>query len=253
MHDDISHLYYSISISTTTLNSLTHSLTSLQFNSVHQQAVNFYTPPEQSYCVTAQYSVKSKSSFWGYTIDVYNYAQDVDGASGGGSLCASVVDDDSGSQLGVAPCWLPKLLDGPYWIVAYDPIEGYALISGGQPTIIVPEEVGCGGNDNTTSSSPGTGVCCKTGEGINNSGLWIFSRSPVRNDTLIEQVRGIATDAGFATTTVLFDVNHTDCPNVSDMGAPFTTTTTTATTATTTATITGTGTRRRRGLGGTTQ
>lgn len=157
--------------------------------------------------------MKNKS-FWGYTIDVYNYAEDKDGNSGGGSLCASV--DNGGeipSQLAVAPCWLPKVFDGPYWVVAYNALEGYALISGGQPSEVVPDEVGCGGST--------TGVCCKTGDGINSSGLWIFSRSPVRNETLIETVRDIATTAGFATKSVLMDVNHTNCPDATEMGAPF--------------------------------
>jgi hypothetical protein len=143
---------------------------------------------------------------------VYNYAEDKDGNSSGGSLCASVDNPDIASQLAVAPCFLPKSLDGPYWVVAYNEQEGFALISGGQPKEVVSNEVGCGGSS--------TGVCCKTGDGTNGSGLWIFTRSPTRNATLINKVRRIAKRAGFAT-SVLFNVDHTECPNVKDMGAPF--------------------------------
>lgn len=179
---------------------------------VHQQAENFYTPAERSYCVTAQYSLKARPSSLGYTIDVYNYAEDKDGNPSGGSLCAAIDNEDTPSQLAVAPCFLPKALDGPYWVVAYNEAEGYALISGGQPNEIVTSEVGCGGSSK--------GVCCKTGDGINSSGLWIFTRSPKRSATLINKVRRIAKRAGFAT-SVLLNVDHTDCPDASDMGAPF--------------------------------
>ena len=68
-------------------------------------------------------------------------------------------------------CDLCQALFGPYWIVAYDEAEGYALVSGGQPTI------------------PTKDGLCKTGDGVNNAGLWIFSRSPVRDEALIAKVR----------------------------------------------------------------
>ena len=57
----------------------------------------------------------------------------------------------------MAPCFLPKFAAGPYWVLEYNEEEGYALISGGQPTTETP-------------------AGCKNGEGKNNSGLWIFSR-----------------------------------------------------------------------------
>jgi hypothetical protein len=41
---------------------------------------------------------------------------------------------------------------GPYWVLAYSESEGYAIVSGGNPTI--PTENGL----------------CKTGSGVNNSG-----------------------------------------------------------------------------------
>lgn len=157
----------------------------------HQQAVNSYSPIDQNYCTTAQYTILDDATFWGYTVGVENTAAYETGAEVGGNLCAYQTDD-AASKLAVAPCFLPKFFAGPYWVVAYDEEEGYALISGGQPT--VPTENGL----------------CKTGTGINDSGLWIFSRSQERNETLIDAVRSIAVDAGFDV-SVLNDVDHTDC------------------------------------------
>ena len=76
-------------------------------------------------------------------------------------------------------------------MVAYDEIEGHALISAGQP------------------SRPGTDDC-HTGNSMDDSGLWIFRRSPVRDETLVTNVRQIAQAVGFDI-TVLDDVNHMDC------------------------------------------
>lgn len=145
---------------------------------IHQQAVTRYSPIEQNYCTRAQYTI-SDSAIWGYTVAVNNEAENAGGEQFGGPLCA-LQQGDSASKLAVAPCFLPpKLFAGPYWVVAYNETEGYALISGGQPTI------------------PGEGAGCRTGTGTNNAGLWIFSRSQERDDELIEKVRNIAETAGF--------------------------------------------------------
>ena len=63
-------------------------------------------------------------------------------------------------------------------MLAYSEEEGYALISGGQPTIEAP-----GG--------------CRTGSGVNNAGLWIFTRQRRRDDALVAKVRGLAEAQGF--------------------------------------------------------
>jgi lipocalin len=167
----------------------------------HQQAENSYSPIERNYCTTAQYTIKESPTFWGYTVGVNNEAEYASGISVGGDLCAYQTKK-SQSKLGVAPCFLPKYFAGPYWIVAYDEGEGYALISGGQPSI--PTENGL----------------CKSGDGVNNSGLWIFSRSQERNETLISKVRSIAEEAGFDT-SVLNDVDHTACGLCGDEGGTF--------------------------------
>ena len=218
---------------------------------VQQQAENTYTPPERNRCVTAQYKLRDDnneknwwdiSTWWGYTVDVFNYAEDDDGGNNGGESSTSVAggnlcaDFDPGmpSQLKVAPCFLPKLFAGPYWVVSYreGETDGYALVSGGQPTKLVEgEESECGAtgtskntnankntnkNKNTTrgdNAGVGGSPCCKTGESINNSGLWIFTRKPNPSDALVKEVRSIAKQKGFST-TALFNVTHDEDCNV---------------------------------------
>jgi lipocalin len=142
--------------------------------------------------VRAQYAKRTVPTIpWGYTIDVLNEARDaVDGNLYGGKLNAYVKEEPS--KLAVAPSFVPKCFSGDYWVIAYDEKMGYALISGGQPTI----ESEDGG--------------CRTGEGINESGLWIFTRNQARNDTVIQEVRGIAEGQGFDL-TVLKDVVQEGC------------------------------------------
>ncbi len=164
---------------------------------VHQQAENVYSPIEQNYCTTAQYTVReSPTSLFRYTVDVNNQAQYENGIKVEGNLCAYQTRK-SPSKLAVAPCFLPKRFAGPYWVVAYDESEGYALISGGQPKFLTENGL------------------CSSGTGINNSGLWIFSRSQTRNETLVNMVRSIAENAGFDL-SVLNDVDQTGCENCED-------------------------------------
>ena len=96
----------------------------------------------------------------------------------------------------VGPCFLPRLPGvtvGPYWVLEYNEEEGYALVSGGQPTTRTPD--GCVG-----------------GSGTYDAGLWIFTRQQQRDPALVEKVRGLAKAQGFDV-SVLKDVNQTaDCP-----------------------------------------
>jgi len=162
----------------------------------HEQAENWYSPPQRNYCTTAQYEIKEESTFWGYTVSVNNRGEYQSGISVEANLCAYQTDE-SPSKLGVSPCFLPKVASGPYWVVAYNETEGYALISVGQPTRL---------SDNGL---------CKTGTGTADSGLWIFSRSQERDEALVDKVRAIATDAGFDT-SVLNTVDHENCDKCED-------------------------------------
>ncbi|KAL7544809.1 hypothetical protein ACHAWF_008174, partial [Thalassiosira exigua] len=118
---------------------------------VHQQAETLYLPNGRDFCVTAEYSILEAPTFWGYTVGVRNSDRDEQGDEREGDLCA-YNEAETPSKLAVAPCFLPKIAAGPYWVVAYDEAEGYALVSGGQPKIL------------------GENGGCKTGRGVNNSG-----------------------------------------------------------------------------------
>lgn len=165
---------------------------------IQQQMATKYLPESQNYCVYAEYSKMDKKSFWGYSTQVHNYAQEADGTKHDSKkiICA-VKDSDynDDARLRVGLCALPRIngvTTGPYWIVAYDEVKGYALVSGGQPTI------------------PTSNGLCKTGSGVNNSGLWIFTREQQRNDDLVNEVRAIAKSKGFDL-SVLKDVDQSNC------------------------------------------
>eukprot|EP00035_Acanthoeca_spectabilis_P035832 m.36448 g.36448 ORF g.36448 m.36448 type:complete len:285 (-) comp7574_c0_seq1:66-920(-) len=112
--------------------------------------------------------------------------------AGSKDICAKVVNATAG-KLEVAPCFLPPSLSGPYWVVAFSKEEGWALVSGGPP-----KETGANG--------------CKTGTGVNGSGLWIFTRFQERNEGLVTKIRGIAAAKGFDL-SVLNDVDQSHCSN----------------------------------------
>lgn len=97
----------------------------------------------------------------------------------------------------MAPCFLPTLLAGPYWVLDYDEAAGYALISGGAPTL--PAEAGC-----------------MTGSGTNGSGLWIFTREQKRDEALVQKVRAIAAQKGFDL-SVLNDVDQSACGSITQV------------------------------------
>lgn len=165
---------------------------------IQQQMETQYLPKSQNYCVRAKYSELEPTNWrrvWGYTIQVHNTAQNADGVvQDSGTLLCAAKDPSSPepAKLQVAPCFLPRFAAGPYWVVAYNSTEGFALISGGQPTI--KTENGC-----------------TLGTGTNDSGLWIFTNAQKRDEELVQKARSIAADKGFDL-TVLNDVDQTQCP-----------------------------------------
>jgi len=164
----------------------------------HMQAPTRFNPPENNYCVTAQYEVRDRPSIpWGYTVDVANKGRvgSTDGEPTGAELCAWEKNSSDPAKLGVAPCEIPRRLSGDFWVIRYNEDEGYAIISGGQPTV----------------PSGNTGLC-KTGKGVDQTGLWYFSRSPTRNETLISYLDDIAQNEEGFDTSVLLPVDHVGCP-----------------------------------------
>jgi lipocalin len=169
---------------------------------IQQQMEVSYLPLTWNYCVFAEYTQFQSPNVNGYSYGVHNYAEEVDGTVHdsnieipGGGICAAGADKNDPAKLKVAPCFVPKLFAGPYWILEYSEEEGYALVSGGQPTI------------------PTTGGKCKLGNGVNNSGLWIFTRAQQRDDALVQKVRALADAQGFDV-SVLNDVSQVNCAPV---------------------------------------
>ena len=100
-------------------------------------------------------------------------------------LCARLTDEDEPSKIINAPCFLPNLLAGPYWVVAAGPSPqrySWGIVSGGQPDVPAPDGSGCS----------------NTEEGVNGSGFWLFSRSPTLSAQDLEDIRTVARMNGFA-------------------------------------------------------
>lgn len=127
--------------------------------------------------------------FEGTVVSVYNY-QNRGAVNGPGSdpaqepLCARLADPQEPSKIINAPCFLPNILAGPYWVVAAGPSpEHYTwgIVSGGQPDV------------------PGAdGGCSNTEEGVNGSGFWLFSRTPVLGESELADIRTVARMNGFS-------------------------------------------------------
>eukprot|EP00729_Bicosta_minor_P025410 gene25410-20109_t len=103
---------------------------------IQQQMPIVYLPNGYNYCVAATYSIKTAPTALGYDLSILNHAENAAGEqpSGPKTLCGKVVNATAG-KAEVAPCFLPAALSGPYWIVAFDQKGGWALVSGGPPTI----------------------------------------------------------------------------------------------------------------------
>jgi len=163
---------------------------------VHEQAETTYLPLSRNFCVTAEYKLLDKPTpFFGYSIEVYNQAQDEARQRYGGTIYAAETNESDPSKLEVAPGFLPRFLAGPYWIVDYDETEGYALVIGGSPQV----------------KNRDTGKCRTNNRWITSSGgLWIFARDSERDDALIDKVKDIASALGLDT-SVLNEVDHSNC------------------------------------------
>lgn len=146
---------------------------------IQMQQVTPYLPKNSNYCVFARYNTTNRHVpfFSGTVLLVYNYANRgrVNGNNlnfNNTTLCARVPNSNESSKLLVAPCFLPNLFGGDYWVIDVGPETNnyeYAIVIGGQPNVRLSD--GC-----TTSNST-----------MNNSGLWIFSRNNIVNSSFIEE------------------------------------------------------------------
>jgi len=153
-----------------------------------EQMPTLYSPENELYCVAAEYKQRAEPTRNGYTIDVLNTAQTEDGEKNQAKLCAFQTDPNDSAKLAVAPCFLPKVAAGPYWILLYKEVAGLAIISVGQPDI--PTE---------------DGMCMSRG-------LWIFTRdpNPENKQSLVDFARKYIAEQGFDV-SVLLPVSQTNC------------------------------------------
>jgi len=176
---------------------------------VQQQQITSYQTEDDLFCVAATYDLNQEIQpvsvplFNGPVIGVYNYANvgGVNGIPSGSAndtvLCAREADKSLPSKLSVAPCFLPNALAGPYWIVATGRNEttsqyDWAAISGGQPTVQYDDG------------------CTTTTDQQNNSGLWIFSRTPLLTSSALSAARSALVSLGY-TLSQLIDVPQNGC------------------------------------------
>jgi hypothetical protein len=173
---------------------------------VQEQQVNSYQNEEQLQCVVATYDA-GNSSFWdspvfydGQLLSVYNYYDggrptlDGDGKPTG-RLCASLPESSESSKLAVAPCFLPTFFGGKYWVIGVGTSASgeyeWAIISGGPPMNHYADG-------------------CTTGTGYFDSGLWIFSRTPVLPEDKLTKAKELLVQLGY-TLSLLKKVRQSDC------------------------------------------
>ena len=100
------------------------------------------------------------------------------------TLCARAVNATDSSRLAVAPCFLPNILAGPYWVLgigeAKDGTYEWAVVIGGEPT--VQHDDGC-----TTKE-----------EGTNGAGLWLFTRARVAPKAALAKMHALLESKGVA-------------------------------------------------------
>jgi len=149
--------------------------------------VTEYLERDSFYCTAATYNLEGAKVplFSGDVVTVYNYANlnEVNGPNQNANnmtLCARAVNASDYSQLAVAPCFLPNLAAGPYWVLAKADDYEWAIVIGGQPT----EEFDDG--------------CTTKQVGVNNAGLWLFSRAPVASKETIQTMHSILEGKGIA-------------------------------------------------------
>lgn len=161
---------------------------------IQRQQLTSYQRLRDLYCVTATYNIDQYGKvpfFKGDVISVYNYANR-DGINGPNEnnnstvLCARVLESCQPEKLLVGPCFLPNLFAGPYDIVAVGPETNHyewAIVIGGQPTEYV-----------------GNNTCTTSEDRINNSGLWLLSRTPQLDENTIQKMYQILEQRNVSTT-----------------------------------------------------
>jgi hypothetical protein len=172
---------------------------------IQQQQVTGYQPPEALNCVAQTINTTNHTVpfYNGTVLSVYNYGRvgGVNGTQENGrnfTLCARQVNESTPARLLNAPCFLPNIFAGPYWVLAAGPQSAnysWAIVSGGSPNIRYPD-----------------GNCSTSLNGTNGSGLWLFTRDRYGNiaDKYVEQMRSWLIGHG-VTVSQLMNVSQTGC------------------------------------------
>ena len=173
---------------------------------VHRQQITSYQSAEDLYCVTATYSIEGQKQWFQDAITVNNYANTGgvnEGSGGPFALCATRRDPvNEPAKLRVAPCFLPSILGGDYWVTAVDDKYEWAIVVAGQPTV----EGNCGEWNLCTTPEPGF----IPNPGGNGEGLWFLTRDSKPDIKLLEHMEAVATDLGICVER-MEDVVHDGC------------------------------------------
>ena len=102
------------------------------------------------------------------------------------------VNASDSSRLAVAPCFLPNLLAGPYWVLGIGDDYEWTVVIGGQPT----EQYDDG--------------CTTREDGVNHSGLWLFTRAQSPSKASLDAMHHLLQAKGIATSR-LHTVEHAGC------------------------------------------
>lgn len=192
---------------------------------VQKQQLNGYQKEDQLYCVVATYELNKSQTvpgFDGAVVQVFNQANEggvnQKTQNDGTVLCARAPNANNtgpeGSQLLVAPCFLPNALAGDYWVMALGtsdeatttsgtsvPYE-WAVIIAGMPSVDAP----CGGD----GPNKDLGCCTTPEEGINGAGLWFLTRDRVATEATIAAMTKATVGQGIAVSK-LKDVTQEGC------------------------------------------
>ena len=172
---------------------------------IQQQQVTGYQPRETLYCVaqTLNESNRTVPFYDGPVISVFNYGR-INGVNGtlenpnNYTLCARQPNSSNPAEIINAPCFLPNVLAGPYWVLAAGPSSynySWAIVSGGPPTVRYAD-----------------GNCSTKLTGTNGAGLWLFTREPFGEiaDMFVNKMRLILRNIGY-TTSLLINVTQRGC------------------------------------------
>lgn len=172
---------------------------------IQQQQITGYQPRDALYCVAQTINTTNQTVpfYNGTVLSVYNYGR-LGGVNGtrenskNFTLCARQYNQSTPSELLNAPCFIPNIFAGPYWVLAAGPHSynyAWAIVSGGPPNVMYPD-----------------GNCSTSLFGTNGSGLWLFTRERFGYlvDKYVHYMRTLLINMGI-TVSQLLNVTQSGC------------------------------------------